>query len=140
MVAIIFLYPVFFFFFFFKGAVKPSVDLGASVSSFNDFVLVAAGFSSIILQVEAVFLMLSSTSTSAVAGAAAGVCLFLMLAIQHLEQHPPVASEPKNPHPDLHSMGTFGACLLLALMMCVVGVLGLEVCVYVQYSVYFFQK
>jgi len=44
-------------------------------------------------------------------------CFFLRLSIQHLEQHPPVASEPKKPHPLLQSTGAFGCCSLLALMV-----------------------
>jgi hypothetical protein len=57
-----------------------------------------------------------------------------MPAIQHLEQHPPVIAEPKNPHPDLHRVGALlgAVCSLLALMMCVfvfvnLCVLGVEV-------------
>ncbi len=73
--------------------------------------------------VGAVFSLVSSAVSTTVAAVVtavgAGVGLFLMLSIQHLEQHPPVASEPKKPHPDLQSLGALDACLLLALMVVV---------------------
>ena len=44
--------------------------------------------------------------------------VFFKLSIQHLLQQPPVASDPKNPHPLLHKTGVAGGCCsLLALMV-----------------------
>lgn len=42
---------------------------------------------------------------------------FFNASIQHLEQQPPVASEPKNPQPLLHKTGVGFFCSLFALMV-----------------------
>ena len=67
----------------------------------------------VLVETEVIFLVVVAVALVAAEG---DVGLFLMDNIQHLEQHPPVASAPKNPQPFLHGVETFVCCSLMVVI------------------------